>query len=78
MNRLNGRKVVTAQEKAERKAALGLSELHELLDCKCGMGAETWLDNSWVFTGCRSCGIAAAAYKNFKQSQDDWNKARAI
>lgn len=64
---------------SETNAEAGKSDLFsDLLDCKCGLDAETWLDSSWVFTGCRSCGIAAAAYKNFKQSQDDWNKARAI
>ena len=49
-----------------------------LLDCKCGASAKIWLVNKWAFTGCRCCGIAAAAYKNFKQSQKDWNKIASI
>lgn len=57
---------------------VGLSNSNDLLDCKCGAPAKVWLDNSWVLTGCRCCGIASAAYKSFERSKKDWNKMAAI
>jgi hypothetical protein len=49
-----------------------------LEDCKCGLPAETWVDEDWVLTGCKACGVAAAAYKDSKQSAEDWNAIAKI
>lgn len=43
------------------------------LDCSCGKFPEVWYENRWVLVGCKSCGVAAAAYENLKQAIVDWN-----
>lgn len=47
----------------------------EILDCSCGRQAEVWhfLAGQWTLVGCKTCGVAAAAYKDLNQASADWN-----